>query len=89
MKSTGRNVGSVNLNGKKSKTLSCGCCEAQDFRERELEREQAKEMLFYTEEELEVFRQQLRDGIEEAGRAVKARGVRKLHPRLRKDGREA
>lgn len=37
-------VGSVNLKGKKEKTLSCRCCTAQDFRERELEKIHLKEM---------------------------------------------
>lgn len=44
MKSTGINVGSVNLKGKKVKRLRCGCCTAYDFREYELEKIQLKEM---------------------------------------------
>lgn len=44
MKSTGANVGSVNLRGKKSKTLRCGCCTVYDFREREIERAGLKEI---------------------------------------------
>jgi hypothetical protein len=42
MKSTARHVGSVNLRGKKYLTLRCGCCEAQNFKERELKREHLK-----------------------------------------------
>lgn len=44
MKSTGINVGSVNLKGKKEKILSCRCCTAYDLREKELERIHKKEM---------------------------------------------
>lgn len=44
MKSTYVNVGSVNLKGKKSKRLRCGCCTAQDFREREMERAGLKQI---------------------------------------------
>ena len=42
MKSTSRNVGSVNLKGKKEKVLSCRCCTAYDFREREMKRADLK-----------------------------------------------
>jgi len=44
MKSTARHVGSVNLRGKKYKLLSCGCCEAQNFKDRELKREHLKQI---------------------------------------------
>ena len=44
MKSTGINVGSVNLKGKKVKRLRCGCCTAYDLRENELKKIQLKEM---------------------------------------------
>jgi len=33
MKSVHRQGGLPNLHGKKCKTLTCGCCEAQDFRD--------------------------------------------------------
>jgi hypothetical protein len=44
MKSAGINMGSVNLKGKKTKRLRCGCCTAQDFREREMERAGLKQI---------------------------------------------
>ncbi len=44
MKSTGINIGSVNLKGKKVKRLRCGCCTAYDFREREMKRAGLKEI---------------------------------------------
>lgn len=44
MKSTARHVGSVNLRGKKSLTLRCRCCEAQNFKDRELKREHTKQI---------------------------------------------
>jgi hypothetical protein len=44
MKSTGRHVGNVNMRGKKFLRLGCGCCECQDFRERELSRAAKKEL---------------------------------------------
>jgi hypothetical protein len=37
-------AGNINLKGKKSKVLSCNCCEAIDFRERELARQAQKEI---------------------------------------------
>jgi hypothetical protein len=39
-----KGAGSVNLRGKKSLTLRCGCCEAQNFKERELKREHLKQI---------------------------------------------
>lgn len=44
MKSTPRNVGSLNLRGKKTKQLRCGCCAAFNCKEDELKKEHAKEM---------------------------------------------
>ena len=44
MKSTYANVGSMNLKGKKSKHLGCGCCTAQNFKEREMERAGLKQI---------------------------------------------
>lgn len=41
------NLGSVNLKGKKEKRLRCGCCTAQDFREKELEKRHKREMNAY------------------------------------------
>ena len=44
MKSTARNVGNVNLKGKKTRLLRCGCCEAVNVKEDELRKEHKKEM---------------------------------------------
>ena len=44
MKSTSRNVGSVNLRGKKTGRLACGCCTAANFKEHLLRKEHKKEM---------------------------------------------
>jgi hypothetical protein len=44
MKSNPGAVGNVNLRGKKSWTLSCGCCDMYDFRDDEREREAQKEI---------------------------------------------
>lgn len=46
MPKTNTHVGQVNLRGKKSKALSCGCCDVFDFREeyniRRMEREEMR-----------------------------------------------
>lgn len=44
MKSTFHKAGNFNLRGKKHKTLRCGCCEVQNFKDRELKREHIKEI---------------------------------------------
>jgi hypothetical protein len=44
MKSTPQNVGSLNLRGKKTRLLRCGCCIAYNYKERELKREHLKEI---------------------------------------------
>lgn len=38
-KSSGRNVGSINLRGKLSRSLRCGCCVAYDLRPKYLAEE--------------------------------------------------
>lgn len=43
-KSTGRNVGSLNLKGKRTRVLSCGCCVAFDLRPKLLKAEATKEI---------------------------------------------
>lgn len=43
-KSTGRNVGSVNLRGKRSLALYCRCCWAYDLRPKFLAKEAAREI---------------------------------------------
>ena len=40
-------AGQFNLRGKKSRLLSCGCCVARNFKDRELEKEHKKEMRKY------------------------------------------
>lgn len=37
-------AGNMNLRGKRIKKLGCGCCEVQDFRPKEREKEARKEM---------------------------------------------
>ena len=44
MRSTSRKAGNFNLRGKKYKLLRCGCCEVQNFKNRELKREHIKEI---------------------------------------------
>ena len=44
MKSNAFAVGNVNLKGKKTKLLRCGCCEAVNFKEDELKKIHKKEM---------------------------------------------
>ena len=51
MKSLPVDLGNVNLKGKKSKLLSCGCCEAYNFKEKELIKEMNKEIIAYTKGE--------------------------------------
>ena len=46
MKSTARNVGSINLRGKKTRLLRCGCCSAFNCKEDELRKEHEKEMRY-------------------------------------------
>lgn len=36
MKSTAVNCGNVNMRGKKTKVLACGCCVAEDLRDKVL-----------------------------------------------------
>jgi hypothetical protein len=43
-KSTGRNVGSINLRGKRFLVLSCRCCEAIDLRPKYAAIEASREM---------------------------------------------
>ena len=44
MKSTAFGVGNVNLKGRKTKRLRCGCCDAINFKEDELKKIHKKEM---------------------------------------------
>jgi hypothetical protein len=44
MKSTPHAVGSINLRGKKTHTLSCGCCGMTNFKDREAAKEAKKEI---------------------------------------------
>jgi hypothetical protein len=46
MKSNAFGAGSVNLKGRKTKRLRCGCCTAINFKERELRKEHKKEMRY-------------------------------------------
>lgn len=44
MKSNAFGAGSVNLKGRKTKRLRCGCCTAVNFKQDELKKIHAKEM---------------------------------------------
>ena len=44
MKSSGLNLGNVNLKGKKHKRLACGCCSALDLRSTYKEKQDNKYM---------------------------------------------
>ena len=37
-------AGSINMKGKKHKTMNCGCCDCIDFREKEMKRIHENEM---------------------------------------------
>lgn len=43
----GRVIGSINLKGKKSKLLSCGCCEMFDYRPKAEINRLRKELKYY------------------------------------------
>ena len=53
MRSTFHKAGNINLKGRKSKTLNCGCCEVQNFKDRELKREHIKYII--EETNMKVF----------------------------------
>lgn len=38
------NPGNLKMHGKKTQLMRCGCCEAQNFKHRELDREHEKEI---------------------------------------------
>lgn len=44
MKSVPTHIGNIKLRGKKSRLLSCGCCVAQNFKDKEREKEAAQEI---------------------------------------------
>lgn len=44
MKSNAFGVGSINLKGRKTMRLQCGCCTAQNFKEKHLKQQHKKEM---------------------------------------------
>lgn len=44
MKSAAVNVGNVNMRGKRTMPLSCGCCDALDLRDAERKRQDEREM---------------------------------------------
>lgn len=43
----GASAGNVNLRGKKTKNLSCNCCDLRNFKDEELLREHNKEIKYY------------------------------------------
>lgn len=53
MKSSALNVGNVNLRGKRSGTLRCGCCDIEDLRPKVRDVEHRKEMLNWREDVLQ------------------------------------
>lgn len=43
----GASAGNANLKGKKTKTLSCQCCDLRNFKDEELLKEHEKEIQYY------------------------------------------